>query len=772
MDLRCTGEGLWCLEIPSSLMVVHCPGMTEVLGLNPPVCGSLLFEASFPTTPRPYEPLPAKTDRTAIFNFFRISKKRKKFEKLLAQCIFLRHVTLISSQHLHPSPTIATIASEVFQVAAGKMGSRRRSIAALGMHDESLAQLDEHDQSFFGTSSATHASAASAASPSGGQVESDEDSSDDDIEPLAQRVDFGQDVEELESDADEIFDSDAEVDVPIVHPPPTAGEEAQQAALIEAELRDWFTLGCKCAGQNHFLALESQRETLVQLITSLKQLNKKSLKQYILGELAASVLPATTAAAERRYRYSVLGAPVCATVFRDVHGVGDHTLKSLKQLVARGIATIPQHGSTKQSPHNIIAPDVVGKTAQFLRSFANIYGLPQPAAPRGRPGAPPIYLPASHKKADVYEKCLSALSELETPAHMSYTSFRRIWKKHVPDVRIMKPRTDVCAHCDRLRQNISRARSEEDTAAAMKKLAEHLEQADEERQYYQSSIASAASDSTESTFSHHTFDFAQQLELPSHTRQVGPLYFLVKYRIQLFGIAGEARHEQWNFLFAEHQAIGVDGKKAHGPNSVISMLHRYLESNPNVKPVLRLHADNCAGQNKNKTVLAYLSWRCATGLSDDVQLSFMRVGHTRCAVDGYFGLIKQLWRKSENDTLEDVKVAVNSSAGPNKAVMFNWPWYEWDTYLAQYFKPLKGITRFQHFAVSKDSPGQVTCKASPSSPATVVKIARDGIDLPTSSEDLPPLLNPPGLSQSRQEYLENNVSQYVSDSAKESLPWL
>ena len=113
---------------------------------------------------------------------------------------------------------------------------------------------------------------------------------------------------------------------------------------------------------------------------------------YILGELAASIIPAIAASAERRYRYHVLGVSVCAKVFKDVHGVGEHTLKRLKELVARGTAAVPQHGNVNFMPHNSLSPDTISKTVQFLNSYACTHGLPQPAAPRGRAAALPVYL--------------------------------------------------------------------------------------------------------------------------------------------------------------------------------------------------------------------------------------------------------------------------------------------------------------------------------------------------------------------------------------------
>ena len=41
------------------------------------------------------------------------------------------------------------------------------------------------------------------------------------------------------------------------------------------------------------------------------------------------------------------------------------------------------------------------------------------------------------------------------------------------------------------------------------------------------------------------------------------------------------------------------------------------------------HADNAAGQNKHKTMLHYLSWRCFKRLNKEISLHFMTAGHTK-----------------------------------------------------------------------------------------------------------------------------------------------
>lgn len=227
----------------------------------------------------------------------------------------------------------------------------------------------------------------------------------------------------------------------------------------------------------------------------------------------------------------------------------------------------------------------------------------------------------------------------------------------------MTPRTDVCSICEDMRQRVSLALTEEEKIECTTDFQVHIEDAQAEYDFYKltTNLAKTEYDffkadqqisehsyglcplpcSREMTKCHYTFDFAEQLHLPHHSRQVGPIYFKVPYRVQLFGVCDEARPQQINYLFGEKDTIGVNGSKCHGPNSVISMLHHFFQTHGNGEMECHLHADNCGGQNKNKTVMAYLAWRCIVGLHHEIRLSFMNTGHTRCLVDGCFCLIKQ-----------------------------------------------------------------------------------------------------------------------------------
>ena len=93
-------------------------------------------------------------------------------------------------------------------------------------------------------------------------------------------------------------------------------------------------------------------------------------------------------------------------------------------------------------------------------------------------------------------------------------------------------------------------------------------------------------------FCHYTFDFAQNVNIPYHGRQVGPLHFKSPLKIQIFGICNDATNTQMNYLFSESQSIGTNGTKAHGPNSVISMLHHYFSTHSSHQESCQLHADS------------------------------------------------------------------------------------------------------------------------------------------------------------------------------------
>ena len=61
---------------------------------------------------------------------------------------------------------------------------------------------------------------------------------------------------------------------------------------------------------------------------------------------------------------------------------------------------------------------------EFIKNFAVINGLPQPAAPRGRAKLPPVYLPAFQNRTYVHKQYCTAAGGTA----MSYMAFCKLWQ--------------------------------------------------------------------------------------------------------------------------------------------------------------------------------------------------------------------------------------------------------------------------------------------------------------------------------------------------------
>ena len=357
--------------------------------------------------------------------------------------------------------------------------------------------------------------------------------------------------------------------------------------------------------------------------------------------------------------------------------------------------------------------EIVCDAVRFICNYAEIFGIPQPAARSGRADNPPIYLPAMQNFKIVHSKYVEACQTKDPHMRfLKYKSFVSMWKQCLPDIVFMTPRSDVCATCEQFRM-IRDAVHEEEKVKLTTDFTSHVEMAQQECDYYLASMKKAETQLSEAQdtrsvpqYAHYTFDFAEQVYIPHHARQVGPIYFKVCRKIQVFGICCDSNRKQVNYLIDEDNSIGVNGTNTHGPNSVISMLDHYFTKHALQESNCHLHCDNCVGQNKNNYVTGYLAWRIIKGKHQEITLSFMRVGHTRCLVDGHFGLIKKIYRQSDTDTLSQMADVQRSSTN-NVAQLYDWQWRNWDTFFPKFFKRIPQITKYQHFRFSASAPGTV-----------------------------------------------------------------
>ena len=141
----------------------------------------------------------------------------------------------------------------------------------------------------------------------------------------------------------------------------------------------------------------------------------------------------------------------------------------------------------------------------------------------------------------------------------------------------------------------------------------------------------------------------------------------------------------------------------------------------------------------------------------------MLVGHTKFSPDWCFGLFKQRYRRTFVSCLEDVVSVVDSSADVNVAQLVGTqtgetvvPVYEWSVFLADHFRHVPHLKSCHHFKFSSANPGIVLLQELSDSESTSYQHLVDEDWYPDSTE-LPPVIQPAGLSHTRQTYLYQQI---------------
>ena len=273
--------------------------------------------------------------------------------------------------------------------------------------------------------------------------------------------------------------------------------------------------------------------------------------------------------------------------------------------------------------------------------------------------------------------------------------------------------TDLCAICQRSIGSVTRSTNHINAEKRQRteQLTLHLDHVDRERDVYRGMVNDAKKEipdgeilkqnpaNSRQMTAHYSFDFAQQIHFPSDPLQPGPIYFLCPRKCGIFGVCCEAILMQVNYFIDE----GMAGSK--GSNAVISYVHHFFGHYGLGESHVHMHCDNCSGQNKNKIVQWYLAWRTIHKMHDSMALHFLIAGHTKFAPDWCFGLLKKKYKVTPVASLDDIVEMCKDSShqGVNVPQLVGTedgdvkvPTYDWQKFLGNYFKPLKGIKSLHH----------------------------------------------------------------------------
>ena len=542
-------------------------------------------------------------------------------------------------------------------------------------------------------------------------------------------------------------------------------------------IKSFFECGCDCRyGRNQSSCTKSlDFDEVVDHRMQCIELSSVELDLIVLGALQSHF----SRSKEKRHirmNYFFRDIQVCKKTFLFVYGIGKSRLENLKAHFKRDGIVPRTHANTSRLPKNTLNHEVLDRTVTFIKIFAAEQAVSLPGRYPKFKDFKVQLLPSSESKASLWRRYKKASEDKDLSA-VSYTKFVDLWNSLTPYIVIMKPASDLCSLCQlnngKIAANVNV--SEQEKLNCLHNQEKHLQEAKLEREFMKKNIAACKdllqnsgidllsprpSCSLEGTV-HYSYDYAQQVHIPSNPQQAGPIYFKTPWKCGLFGVCCEGIPRQINYLIDEAVSTGK------GANATISYVHDFFISHGAGETDAQINADNCGAQNKNNFFIWYYSWRILCGLHKSILYSFLIAGHTKFSPDWCFGLIKQSFRRHYVSSLFDLMSAVDKStvSGVNISKLCGLhdgtllvPVYDWVTFLEPYFKKIPGISTFHHFRFSKDHPGVVFCRTLADSPEIGFQIFKNLEIRPPNQ--LPPKIVPLGLGEERKRYLYREIREF------------
>jgi hypothetical protein len=346
---------------------------------------------------------------------------------------------------------------------------------------------------------------------------------------------------------------------------------------------------------------------------------------------------------------------VCHRFFADVYGRSNSISRSALECAGRERSS-PQALAVRVWLHDIqqyheFAPDTVGagsavplaasaESDQKEESRSDLIAAPPKQRSTGvqlpYPTRQEVYL---HFVRDYLEGVgrESGISGPKKKQSPSLSTFKRIWQIHFPHLHLRRHmRFSKCGICIYWRSKIGapELRDHAKRATYRQCFWEHLAATRAEREYYHTKRNLASRPDSE--WLSIIFDGADQ-------SAYGFPYFWEKSKDsdgvfkQKYHLIGVLVHGIGSWVYTMSHRFKADS------NVTIEVLQRVLQEieakKGKLPKKLYLQMDNCVRENKNKYVLGYLSWLVQRGVFEEIELSFLPVGHTHEDIDQMFSRI-------------------------------------------------------------------------------------------------------------------------------------
>ena len=99
----------------------------------------------------------------------------------------------------------------------------------------------------------------------------------------------------------------------------------------------------------------------------------------------------------------------------------------------------------------------------------------------------------------------------------------------------------------------------------------------------------------------------------------------------------------------------------------------------------------------------------------------------------------------------------------------NCEWYDWSSFLGEYFRTIPNITKYHHFSVSQENPSEIVSKIFAESPEEHHTMFKRGVTASSITDALPKVVKPKGLDAQRQWYLYEQVRPFCHSNLAKDL---
>jgi len=420
-------------------------------------------------------------------------------------------------------------------------------------------------------------------------------------------------------------------------------------------------------------------------------------------------------------KYCIRRKRVCRAGFAAVVQMHPRTVNRLGKSVTSSEGFHVADGAAKANRKGKLTVQSIVVLA-FLKRYGELNAMSCPTGRGSTEDEPIHWLPSETTRSSVYEiyrtewgGILEGASRggVALPTEpLTQNGFVKVWRAQAPTLRILKSGSDFCDTCTQLSGLVLGAIDDDFRESLSQVRLKHREEARQEFQFYKSLQQHTHLYPNEGTL-HLTFDFAEKILLPHLLRQPGQLHFVTGLKFDFFGV--HSSNYNSTFVYGLPEGHWPNNKTT---NEVGSMLVNCIETHKKDSSLsnartLCLHADNCAGQNKNRFMLWMLAFRVIMGYEDYINLYFLVAGHTKNRCDAAFGFVERKLKQRNVVCAREMMKVIQESSNSNQVVCSTGvSWFDWKRLLSHRFTGPSTfrISKYDVFSFQKEKPGILLAK--------------------------------------------------------------